>query len=67
MQLTIRGVCCTLAEASAAIVRETNHLVRIEARPGDVSEEPDTDFLRGFDVVLKALCAAVWLRQVLQL
>ena len=67
MQLIIRGVCCTLAEASAATVRETDHLVRIQAPPGDVSEGPDTDVLQGFDVILKALCGAVWPRQVLRL
>jgi hypothetical protein len=46
------AVCCSVAEASAATLREMNPLVRIEALPGDVSEEPDTDFLRDFDVVL---------------
>lgn len=47
MQLIIRRVCCSVAEASAATVRESNPLGRREARPGDVSEDPDTDFLRG--------------------
>jgi len=29
-----------------------NPLVTIEALPGGISEEPDTDFLRSFDVIL---------------
>jgi hypothetical protein len=43
---------CSVAEASAATLREMNPLVRIEALPGDISEEPDTNLLREFDVVL---------------
>lgn len=41
-----------MAEASAATLREMNPLVRIEALPGGISEEPDTDLLRSFDVIL---------------
>ncbi|CAL5222215.1 g4547 [Coccomyxa viridis] len=42
----------SVAEASAATLREMNPLVRIEALPGGVAEQPDTDFLSGFDVIL---------------
>ncbi len=45
-------MCCSVAEASAATLREMNPLVRIEALPGGVAEQPDTDFLSGFDVIL---------------
>ena len=45
-------VCCSVAEASAETLREMNPLVRIAALPGGVAEEPDTEFLGGFDVVL---------------
>ena len=41
-----------MAEASAATLRGMNPLVQIEALPGGVAEQPDTDFLRGFDVIL---------------
>ena len=46
------SVCCSVAEASAETLREMNPLVRTSALPGGVAEEPDTDLLRGFDVVL---------------
>lgn len=29
-----------------------NPLVQVEALPGGVAEQPDTEFLRGFDVIL---------------
>lgn len=45
-------MCCSVAEASAETLREMNPLVKIAALPGDVAEEPDTEFLRNFDVVL---------------
>ena len=41
-----------MAEASAATLREMNPLVRIEALPGGIAEQPDTEFLRRFDVIL---------------
>lgn len=43
---------CSVAEASAATLREMNPLVKIAALPGSLPGDPDHGFLRGFDAVL---------------
>ena len=43
---------CSVAEVSAATLREMNPLVKITALPGSLPPIPDVDFLRGFEVVL---------------
>lgn len=44
--------CCSVAEASAATLREMNPLVKIWARPDSLPAEPSDAFLKGFDVIL---------------
>lgn len=43
---------CSVAEASAATLREMNPLVKIAALPGTLPEDPDPEFLKEFDAVL---------------
>ncbi len=42
----------SVAEVSAATLREMNPLVKITALPGSLPAIPDVEFLRGFEVIL---------------
>ena len=52
LQGDVQCVCCSVAEASAETLREMNPLVRIAALPGGIADEPEIEYLGGFDVVL---------------